>query len=143
MPARRLRTRAATLRLCDADRERALSALSAHYAAGRLSIGELERRVEHVYRSVTRRDVAACLRDLPPRGVRRLVLGHIDRLQRTMLRMHLFTYAVANAALVGIWELTGQGLFWPAIFLIPSTAFAAGHAVSSRMLTRALGRLRW
>jgi hypothetical protein len=143
MPARGLRTSAATLRVSDADREQALSALRAHYAAGQLSIGELERRVEDIYRSVTRRDVAVCLRDLPPRGLRRLVLGHIDRLQRTLLRMHLFTYALANAALVGVWELTGQGLFWPAIFLIPSTALAAGHAVSSRMLTRALGRLRW
>jgi hypothetical protein len=143
MLARRVRTSPATLRLSDADRERALSALRAHYAAGQLTIAELERRAEHVYRSVTRRDIAACLRDLPPRGVRRFVLGHIDRLQRTVLRMHLLTYAVANAALVGVWELTGQGLFWPAIFLIPSTALAAGHAVSSWMLTRALGRLRW
>jgi hypothetical protein len=143
MTARHARTSAATVRVSDADRERALGALKAHYAAGRLSIWELERRVEDVYSSATRHDLAVCLRDLPPRGVRRLVLGRIDRLQRGMLRMHLFTYAVTNAALVGVWELTGQGLFWPALFLMPSTALAAGHAVSSRMLTRALGRLRW
>jgi hypothetical protein len=110
--------------------------LRAHYAAGRLSVVELEGRVEEVYRSTTRRDLAVCLRDLPSRGVRRLVLGRVDRLQRTILRMHLLTYALTNAALVGLWELTGQGLFWPALFLIPSTALAAGHTVSSRMLTR-------
>jgi hypothetical protein len=143
MTVRHARASAAALRICDADRERALGALKAHYAAGRLSIGELEWRVEDVYSSVTRRDLAACLRDLPPRGMRRLVLRRIDRLQRMILRMHLFTYAVTNAALVSVWELTGQGLFWPALFLIPSTALATGHAVTSRMLTRALGRPRW
>ncbi len=28
-------------------------------------------------------------------------------------RMHVVTYVVINAMLVGIWALTGQGYFWP------------------------------
>jgi hypothetical protein len=132
-----------TLRLSDVDRERALTALKAHYAEGRLSTRELEARVEEILRSRTRLDVAVSLRDLPLRGVRRVILVRVRRIQRAILRMHLFAYAASNAALVGIWELTGQGVFWPALFLIPSTALVCGHAAASRMLTRALGRLRW
>ena len=137
----RLRTSAAALRLSDLDRERAVGALKDHYAAGRLSTGELEVRVEDVYRSSTRSELAAILRDLPLRG-RQLILRRVRGFQRALLRMHLFTYAAANASLVGIWELTGQGIFWPALFLIPSTALVIGHAAISRMLTRALGRIR-
>ena len=141
--ARRPGVTTATLRLSDVDRERALAELKAHYAEGRLSIRELEARVEDILRSRTRREVAAPLRDLPLRGVRRLILVRVRRFQRALLRMHLFAYAASNASLVGIWELTGQGVFWPALFLIPSTALVCGHAAASRMFTRALGRLRW
>lgn len=133
----------ATLRLSDVDRERALTALKAHYAEGRLSTRELEARVENILRSRTRRDVAVSLRDLPLRGVRRVILVRIRRFQRALLRMHLLAYAASNASLVGIWELTGQGVFWPALFLIPSTALVCAHVAASRTLTRALGRLRW
>jgi hypothetical protein len=133
----------ATLRLSDVDRERALTALKAHYAEGRLSTRELEARVENILRSRTRRDVAVSLRDLPLRGVRKIILVRVGRLQRALLRMHLLAYATSNASLVGIWELTGQGVFWPALFLIPSTALVCAHAAASRTLTRALGPLRW
>ena len=108
-----------------------------------MSTRELEARVEDILRSRTRRDVAASLRDLPLRGVRRLILVRVRRFQRALLRMHLFAYAASNASLVGIWQLTGEGVFWPALFLIPSTALMCGHAAASRMFTRALGRLPW
>jgi hypothetical protein len=143
MRSRLGRATATSLRLSDAERERAIGALKAHYAEGRLSIGELEARVEQVYRSGTRRDVATSLRDLPLRGVARLILHRVQRFQRALLRTHLLAYAAANASLLGIWELTGQGVFWPALFLVPSTVLLAGHAVASRSLTRALDRLRW
>jgi hypothetical protein len=133
----------ARLRLSDADRERALIALKSHYAEGRLSTPELEARIEHILRSRNRRDAVAPLRDLPIRGLRRHIVGLVARFQRALLRMHLFTYAAVNASLLGVWELTGQGVFWPGLFLIPSTALFCGHAAASRMLTRALDRLRW
>ena len=141
--ARRPGAATAPLRVSDVDRERALAALKAHYAEGRLSTRELEARVADILGSRTRRDVAASLRDLPLRGVRRLIIVRVRRFQRALLQMHLFAYAACNASLVGIWELTGQGVFWPALFLIPSTALVCGHAVASRMFTRALGRLHW
>ena len=143
MPAYPLGTSPWALRPSDAERERALGALKTHYAEGRLSTEELEARVEHVYRSGTRREVAAYLHDLPLRGMRRLIVGWAERLRRAVLRMHLYGYATVNASLMGIWALTGQGAFWPAWLLIPSTALLGWHVVVSRRLARALGRRRW
>jgi len=130
------------LRASDVDRERALRELKAHYAEGRLTIGELESRVEKVYRSVTRLQISAYLRDLPVRSLRTLFAIRARRVQRTMLRLHAVSYLTANAALIAIWELAGKGLFWPALLLVPSTALFAFHAAASHMLTRALGHGR-
>jgi hypothetical protein len=57
--------------------------------------------------------------------------------------MHLLTYLTANASLVGIWALTGQGDFWPAWLLLPSTALLGWHFFLSRSFSRALGRRGW
>jgi hypothetical protein len=132
-----------TPRPSDADRERAVGALKAHFAEGGLSTQELETRIEDVYRSGTRGELAGYLRDLPLRGMRWLILGWVRRLQRAVLRVHLLGYATANASFLGIWMLTGQGLFWPAWLLIPSTALLGWHFVASRSLTRALNRRGW
>src|SRR5262249_4693413 len=130
-------------RLSDAERERALGTLKTHYAEGRLSTEELEARVERLHRSRTRSEAAAHLRDLPLRGVRWLILGRVKRLQRAVLRAHVLTYLTANASLLGIWALTGLGVFWPAWLLIPSSALLGWHFLLSRRLSRALGRGRW
>jgi hypothetical protein len=142
MPAYPFRASPWALRLSDADRERALGALKAHYAEGRLSTDELEARVENIYRSGTRSEVAIHLLDLPLRGVRQLIVSWAERLRRAVMRLHLFTYATVNASLVAIWALIGQGVFWPAWVLIPSTALLGWHVVASRRLARALGRHR-
>jgi DUF1707 SHOCT-like domain len=133
----------AGLRLSDAERERALGVLKAHYAEGRLTTEELEARADDIYRSRMRGEGASYLRDLPLRGLRRLILVRVRRLQRAVLRMHLLAYATANASLAGIWALTGQGSFWPAWLLLPSTALLGWHLVASRRLTRALERSGW
>ena len=91
--------------------------MKTHYAEGRLSTEELEERIEDVYRSDTRSGMAFYLRDLPMWGLRRLIVIRARRLQRALLRMHLLTYATLNASLLGIWALTGEGVFWPAWLL--------------------------
>jgi hypothetical protein len=55
------------------DRERAAAAdrLSAHAAAGRLSVDELEARLDRVHRAVLARDLRAVEADLPGGGARR------------------------------------------------------------------------
>ena len=53
------------LRLSDFDRERAVTDLKAHAAAGRLSVDELEERVAAAYGASTFGDLAVLMRDLP------------------------------------------------------------------------------
>ena len=50
----------------DADRDRLAAALGLHYAAGRLDLAELDRRLELVLSADTLREASAPLADLPP-----------------------------------------------------------------------------
>jgi hypothetical protein len=54
------------VRASDSDRERALSALREHTAAGRLSLDEFAERVAIVYSARTLQDLATTTADLPP-----------------------------------------------------------------------------
>lgn len=53
------------LRVGDAEREAAVERLSRHAAAGRLTVAELEERVERAQRAVYADDLRALERDLP------------------------------------------------------------------------------
>jgi hypothetical protein len=53
------------VQLSDADREQLYEKLSRHAAAGRLEMGELERRVELVAGARTREEAVEVLADLP------------------------------------------------------------------------------
>jgi hypothetical protein len=53
------------LRASDADRERAVTALERHVAAGRLTLDEFAQRVSGVLAAVTHGELAAFTRDLP------------------------------------------------------------------------------
>jgi hypothetical protein len=139
----RQRARNGALRLSDAERERALGSLKAHYAEGRLSTDELEGRVESIYRSDTRGQVVTQFLDLPLRGARAFIVGRVRSLQRAVMRMHVLTFVTINASLVAIWALSGEGAFWPALLLVPTAVLLAWHVVASRALTRALRRQRW
>lgn len=55
----------ADLRVGNPERERALSDLSAHLGAGRLSVAEFDERSAQLVRATTRRDIAAVFTDLP------------------------------------------------------------------------------
>jgi hypothetical protein len=55
-------------RLGDADRERFVGILREHYAAGRLDLEELRRRVGIVLAAAFADEAAAVLADLPPTG---------------------------------------------------------------------------
>ena len=52
--------------LGDAERERLFETLKLHAAEGRLSVQELERRVETIAAATTREEASAALADLPP-----------------------------------------------------------------------------
>ena len=53
------------LRASDADRERVVTALERHVAAGRLSLDEYAQRVSGVWAAVTHGELAVYTRDLP------------------------------------------------------------------------------
>ncbi|HTY96046.1 MAG TPA: DUF1707 domain-containing protein [Solirubrobacteraceae bacterium] len=125
------------------ERDRALGALKQRYREGRLSTEELEALVERVYRTVRRSEIAAYVWAMPLLTVRWLALRKVRRLQSTVMRFHVATFATINATALGVWALTGEGTFWPAVVLLPTTALLAWHAVLSRRLTRALGRRGW
>jgi len=135
---------AAGLRSSDAERERAVAALRRHYAEGRLSTGELEQRVTGAYAARRRGELARVLADLPVQretGWSRAALARLaGRAHRFLLRGHAATYGSVNGALIGIWALTGEGSFWPALYLVPSTALLAWHWAGGRLLARALSR---
>jgi hypothetical protein len=131
-------------RASDAERERAVAALRRHYAEGRLGADELEERTTHAYVARTRGELAALLADLPfdlRRAVPRGAIGRAAaRAHRFMLRGHAATYAGVNGTLIGLWAVTGEGTFWPALYLVPSTALLGWHWAGGRMLARAFSR---
>jgi hypothetical protein len=57
-----------SLRVSDADRDRAIAELSEHYQAGRLTTEELEDRTGRALRARTAADLATLFADLPPRA---------------------------------------------------------------------------
>jgi hypothetical protein len=136
--------RAAAIRASDAERERAVSALRHHYAEGRLSEHELELRATQAYRAGRRDELARLLADLPasPRTgwSRETLVRGAARANRFLLRGHAATYASVNGVLIGLWALIGHSAFWPALYLVPSTALLAWHWAGGRMLSRALSR---
>ena len=91
------------------ERERALTALKLRYREGRLSTEELEARVERVYTTVRRSEVAAFLWAMPLQTLRWLTLRKVRRLQTTVLRFHVGIYATLNATVLGVWLLTRRG----------------------------------
>lgn len=116
----------------------AAGALRRHFAAGRLDEHELDARLDRVLTARTRGDLAELVADLPAdRGVR--VARGLYRVQRALLPYHAAGFAATNGALVGAWEATGGGAFWPAWWLAPTTAALAAHALASRALRRTLG----
>jgi len=56
-----------SMRVSDADRDRAIAELSEHYQAGRLTTEEFEDRTDHALQARTSADLAALFTDLPRR----------------------------------------------------------------------------
>ena len=130
------------VRASDAERERAVAVLKRHYAAGRLSTDEFERRVKRAYHAEWRGELRRLMRDLPfemPVDRRRVTRG-IDRVQQGVYRAHFACFATLNTAAVSIWAWSGGHDFWPAWTLIPGGALLAWHRNGSRKLHRRLER---
>src|SRR4051794_28154046 len=118
----------------DADRERCVSVLQRHYAAGRLDHEELESRVERAYDAKWRGELRALQRDLPfelPVNRTRVARG-VDRMQQAVYRAHFACFAAFNTGAVSVWAWSGGHEVWPAFTLVPGGALLLWHRQGSR-----------
>jgi hypothetical protein len=92
------------LRASDADRQQVVEALTAHTAAGRLTLDEFTARVDSTYRSKTCGELTAITSDLP---------STTDRRQpRHTAAIAVASTATLLAVLLGIVVLLAAGVGW-------------------------------
>jgi hypothetical protein len=120
----------------DDDRERCASLLARHYVAGRLTLGELEARLDRARVGRTRGELAAVTADLPRQSRGRAVGRWLDRADRVLLRAHVATFVAINVLLIAVWALVGSDDFWPAWALVPTAILLAWHAGGSWTVRR-------
>ena len=100
------------MRASDEDRERVVSMLRDHAAAGRLSTDELDQRTGTALAARTHGELDGLLTDLPRlRDARRAEARRAAA--RRGFTEHARAYLAVMALLVVIWALTGMGYFWP------------------------------
>ena len=120
----------------EADRERCAVSLRRAHAEGRLDIDEFEERLDAVVRARTTLELRAARRGLPVTPALPAP-GTLKKVHRAALGLHAAAYAGGNGAAIGIWAATGEGLFWPAVLLVPTTGLLAAHAASGPLVRRA------
>ena len=96
------------LRASDDEREHHAELLREHAAQGRLTVDELDERLDRVYAARTRGELTPVVADLPVPGPparsphRRAGVPHA-----------LIPFLAVNLVLIAIWAATGAGYFWP------------------------------
>ena len=96
-----------SLRASDSEREHHADLLREHAAQGRLTVDELDERLDRVYAARTRGELAPVVADLP-------ALSAPERpARRRTLRPEVVAYLAVNLLLIVIWAATGAGYFWP------------------------------
>jgi hypothetical protein len=95
------------IRASDAEREHHVDLLREHAAQGRLTIDELDERIDRAYAARTRAGLTVLVDDLPPRE------RAAPAPTRTRVPLQWATFLAVNLLLVAIWALTGAGYFWP------------------------------
>ncbi len=125
------------IRTSEAERDRVIAALSNHFALGRLSLEELNQRVDQALQAKTRDQLKTLLLDLPVEsavplqpGIRSDVTHSNDLLKRTPWA----PWAVTAITCLVIWLVTsiaeGAALyFWPAWVIGPWGAVAAARSL--------------
>ena len=96
-----------TLRASDAEREHHAELLREHAAQGRLTVDELDERLDRVYAARTRAELAPVVADLPSPAPPPSPRPHPRR------RPDLAPFLAVNLLLIAIWAATGAGYFWP------------------------------
>jgi len=101
------------LLVSDADRARVVGELRDHYEAGRLTLEELQERLDEAHAARTESQLGHVLRQLPPA---KLPSVH---LRDTRWRSLALQYALVNVIAILVWLFSGaNGDFWPRWVLI-------------------------
>jgi hypothetical protein len=97
------------IRASDAEREHHAELLREHAAQGRLTVDELDERLDRVYAARTVGELSPIVSDLPakPQPPSR---GLTPARRR---RPELAAFVAVNLMLIVIWAATGAGYFWP------------------------------
>ena len=108
------------LLVSDRDRAQVADELRTHYEAGRLTLDELQGRLDEVHAARTESQLAHVLRQLP--SPRLPTVSPRDNRWRSLA----LQYAVVNAIAVLIWLVSGaEGDFWPKwVFVVTLILFA-------------------
>ena len=125
---------ASSLRLSDADRDRAVAELSEHFQAGRLAADELDNRVGRALQARTAADLAPLFADLP--GKRPAVTGTVTGPDSRPASPAPFRSARAPAVPIAIIVVIALGGFLsghPAlIVLVPVLVFLIVRRLAGR-----------
>jgi len=134
-------TPAKAVRASDTERERVAKLVSDAAGEGRLTLAEAEERLERVYATRYRHELAAFVTDLPGQEPVRRQLGGFP----ARLRVHAALAVVLSVFLITRWVASDAAFFWPAgpmFFLFGSLVLHARLAYwSSRRA--APGFRRW
>ena len=98
-----------THRASDAEREHHAELLREHAAQGRLTVDELDERLDRVYAARTLGELTPVVADLPALSPRE----RPARRRARTTRPEVVAYLAVNLMLITIWAATGAGYFWP------------------------------
>ena len=106
------------LRSSDGERDQAVATLSDHFAQGRLSLDELDRRVDQALAAATRAELRATLADLPATGAPATPPHQVDAPRASAQDPRWSSWAVTALICLTIWLVTSLAsgsvlYFWP------------------------------
>jgi hypothetical protein len=119
------------VRASDVERERVAKLVSEAAGEGRLSITEADERLERVYTTKFRHELAEFVSDLPADAPAAAVRG-LDRFP-TRLRVHAAVAVVVSVLLILRWAAMEVPFFWPAgpMFVLWGTFLLHARFVSA------------
>ena len=136
----------------ESERDQTVRSLTKHCGDGRITLDELEQRIEAAFAASTTAELAELVRDLPS-DIQQLGVTHVtpspalqQRPSRTApssnpllspqarragevaLRVHTVVFLAVMALIVAIWVLAGFGYPWPIWVVLPWGTALGIHA---------------
>jgi hypothetical protein len=130
-------SQAPDLLVTDADRARVADELRTHYETGRLTLDELQQRLDEAHAARTESQLRHVLRQLP--AAKLPSVNPRDRRWRSLA----FQYGIVNVVSILIWLFGGaHGDFWPKWVLVATLIMFSRRAFGPRHRSLPPGRGR-